>query len=87
MRILTVVFVALLIVLEFCGHMFTAQVDALFLYYLCALLYTILNYAALLMIAALDSFRHENRTMHDFISNKMRYYEMSHDGIVQLQTK
>ena len=35
----------------------------------------------------LDSFRHENRTMHDFISNKMRYYEMSHDGIVTLQTK
>ena len=39
------------------------------------------------MIAAIDSFRHENRTMHDFISNKMRYYEMSHDGIVALQTK
>ncbi|MBR5110095.1 MAG: GHKL domain-containing protein [Clostridia bacterium] len=87
MRVLTVVFVSLLMVLEFCGHMFTAEVDALFLYYLCALLYTILNYAALLMIAALDSFRHENRTMHDFISNKMRYYEMSHEGIVTLQTK
>jgi signal transduction histidine kinase len=25
--------------------------------------------------------------MHDFISNKMRYYEMSHEGIVTLQTK
>ena len=87
MMVLTVVFVALQMVLEFCGHMFTAEVDALFLYYLCALLYTILNYAALLMIAAIDSFRHENRTMHDFISNKMRYYEMSHDGIVALQTK
>ncbi len=87
MKVLTVVFVALQMVLEFCGHVFTAQVDALFLYYLCALLYTVMNYAALLMIAALDSFRHENRTMHDFISNKMRYYEMSHDGIVALQTK
>ena len=84
---LTMVFVPLQMVLEFCGHVFTAERAALFLYYLCALLYTVLNYAALLMIAQLDSFRHENRTMHDFISNKMRYYEMSHDGIVQLQTK
>ncbi len=84
---LTAVFVPLQMVLEFCGHVFTAEKNALFLYYLCALLYTVLNYAALLMIAELDSFRHENRTMHDFISNKMRYYEMSHEGIVSLQTK
>ena len=84
---LTAVFVPLQMVLEFCGHLFTAEKNALFLYYLCAFLYTVLNYAALLMIALLDSFRHENRTMHDFISNKMRYYEMSHEGIVSLQTK
>ena len=84
---LTVVFVPLQMVLEFCGHLFMADQSAMFLYYLCALLYTVFNYAALLMIAELDSFRHENRTMHDFISSKMRYYEMSHDGIVALQTK
>ena len=84
---LTAVFVPLQMVLEFCGHLFTAEKNAQFLYYLCALLYTLLNYAALLMIAELDSFRHENRTMHDFISNKMRYYEMSREGIVSLQTK
>ena len=84
---LTAVFLTLQMVLEYCGHVFTAHSEALFLYYLCALLYTILNYAALLLVAQLDSFRHENRTMHDFISNKMRYYEMSHDGIVALQTK
>ncbi|MDO5326350.1 MAG: GHKL domain-containing protein [Clostridia bacterium] len=87
MIILSAVFLAVQMVLEYCGHVFTAEYSALFLYYLCALLYTVLNYAALLMIAAIDSFRHENRTMHDFISNKMRYYEMSHDGIVSLQTK
>ncbi len=87
MIMLTAVFVPLQMVLEYCGHVFTAEKNALFIYYLCALLYTILNYAALLMIAELDSFRHENRTMHDFISNKMRYYEMSHEGIVSLQTK
>ncbi len=84
---LTAVFVPLQMVLEYCGHVLAAEKNALFLYYLCALLYTVLNYAALLMIAELDSFRHENRTMHDFISNKMRYYEMSHEGIVSLQTK
>ncbi len=87
MATLTAVFVSLQMVLDYCGHVFTAEKNALFLYYLCALLYTVLNYATLLMIAELDSFRHENRTMHDFISNKMRYYEMSHDGIVALQTK
>ena len=87
MIVLTAVFVPLQMVLEFCGHVFTADKNALFLYYLCAFLYTVLNYAALLMISELDSFRHENRTMHDFISNKMRYYEMSHEGIVSLQTK
>ncbi len=87
MASLSTVFILIQIVLEYCGHVFTGTTSALFLYYLCALLYTALNYAALLMIAALDSFRHENRTMHDFINNKMRYYEMSHEGIVSLQTK
>ena len=84
---LSAVFLTVQMVLEYCGHVFTAEHTTLFLYYLCALLYTVLNYAALLMIAAIDSFRHENRTMHDFISNKMRYYEMSHEGILTLQTK
>lgn len=81
------IFVLLLTILEYCGQVFTGTSTTLFLYYLCALLYSALNFSALLMIAMLDSFRHENRTMHDFISNKMRYYEMSHDGIVTLQTK
>ena len=87
MNALTIVFVPLQMVLEYCGHVFTAELSAQFIYYLCALLYTLLNFVTLLMIANLDSFRHENRTMHDFISNKMRYYEMSHEGIVELQTK
>ena len=86
MVILSLIFVLLQMMLEYCGHVFTASSGALFLYYLCALLYSIINYAALVMIAQLDSFRHENRSMHDFISNKMRYYEMSREGIVSLQT-
>ena len=87
MAILSAIFIFLLMALEFAGQVFTGGSASEFLYYLCALLYSALNFSALLMIAMLDSFRHENRTMHDFISNKMRYYEMSHDGIVNLQTK
>ncbi len=87
MTTLAVIFVLSQMILEYCGIVFTGTSAALFLYYFCALLYTVVNFAALVMIAQLDSFRHENRTMHDFISNKMRYYEMSHDGIVALQTK
>ena len=87
MAVLSAVFIFFLMALEFAGQVFTGSRSSEFLYYLCALLYSALNFSALLMIAMLDSFRHENRTMHDFISNKMRYYEMSHDGIVNLQTK
>ena len=87
MVVLSCIFVPCLMVLEYCGQVFTGSSSAQFLYYFCALLYSMLNYSALLMVALLDSFRHENRTMHDFISNKMRYYEMSHDGIVTPQTK
>ena len=87
MILLSCIFTLFLMVLEYCGQVFTGSSSALFLYYLCALLYSSLNYFILLMLAMLDSFRHENRTMHDFISNKMRYYEMSHEGIVTLQTK
>jgi hypothetical protein len=84
---LAILFVFFQMILEYCGIVYTGDSNALFLYYFCALLYTILNFVALVMIAQLDSFRHENRNMHDFINNKMRYYEMSHDGIVALQTK
>ena len=81
------VFVLIQMMLEFCGHVFTANTSALFLYYFCSLLYSIINFASLLLMAMLDDFRHENRSMHDFISNKMRYYEMSRDGIASLQEK
>ena len=87
MAVLSAVFLTGLMALEFAGQVFTGGSSSEFLYYLCALLYSVLNFSTILMIALLDSFRHENRTMHDFISNKMRYYEMSHDGIVNLQTK
>ncbi len=87
MSVLTGVFVFVLMILEYCGHAFTGTDSSLFLYYFCALLYTVLNFVTLLILAKLNNYRHENRTMHDFISNKMRYYEMSHEGIVSLQTK
>lgn len=75
------------IILEFCGRVFTADVSALFLYYLCALLYTIITYVVLLVISQLAFYRRDNEEMHAFIRNKMQYYRMSRDGIVSLQIK
>ncbi len=75
------------IVLEFCGRVFTADPSALFLYYLCALLYTMINYVVILSITQLAYYRRDNEDMHNFIRNKMQYYQMSHDGILSLQIK
>ena len=75
------------IVLEFCGRVFTADLSALFLYYLCALLYTLITYVVLLVISQLAFYRRDNEEMHNFIHNKMQYYQMSRDGIVSLQIK
>lgn len=75
------------IVLEFCGRVFTADASALFLYYLCALLYTIINYVVILAVTQLSFYRRDNEDMHNFIRNKMQYYQMSHEGITSLQIK
>ena len=75
------------IVLEFCGRVFTADQSALFLYYMCALLYTLITYVVLLVISQLAFYRRDNEEMHNLISNKMQYYQMSRDGIVSLQIK
>ena len=75
------------IVLEFCGRVFTADTSSLFLYYLCALLYTLITCVVLLVISQLAFYRRDNEEMHNFISNKMQYYRMSRDGIVSLQIK
>ena len=75
------------IVLEFCGRVFTADASALFLYYMCALLYTLITYVVLLAISQLAYYRRDNEDMHNFIRNKMQYYQMSHEGITSLQIK
>lgn len=75
------------LVLEFCGRVFTASVSALFLYYLCALMYTTINYVVLLAITQLNYYRRDNEDMHNFIRNRMQYYQMSRDGITSLQIK
>ena len=75
------------IVLEFCGRVFTADSSALFLYYLCALLYTIITYVVILAISQLNYYRRYNEDMQNFIRNKMQYYQMSRDGITSLQIK
>ena len=75
------------LVLEFCGRVFTADESALFLYYLCAFLYTLITYVVLLVINQLTFYRRDNEDMHNFIRNKMQYYQMSRDGITSLQIK
>ncbi len=75
------------IVLEFCGRVFTADHSALFLYYLCALLYTLITYVVLLVISQLAYYRRNSEDMQNFIHNKMQYYQMSRDGITSLQIK
>lgn len=75
------------IVLEFCGRVFTADQSALFLYYLCALLYTLITYVVLLVISQLAYYRRSSEDMQNFIRNKMQYYQMSRDGITSLQIK
>ena len=75
------------LVLEFCGRVFTADNAALFLYYLCALMYTIITYVVILAINHLTYYRRNNEDMHNFIRNKMQYYQMSHEGITSLQIK
>ena len=75
------------IVLEYCGRVFTADVSALFLYYLCALLYTLITYVVLLVISQLTYYRRNSEDMQNFIRNKMQYYQMSRDGITSLQIK
>ena len=80
-------FIACQIVLEFCGRVFTAGIDALFLYYLCALLYTVITYIVILSISQLAYYRRSNEDMQNFIRNRMQYYQMSRDAVNTLQIK
>lgn len=80
-------FIGCQMILEFCGHVFTADDKALFLYYFCALMYTATNYIMLLASAQMTRYRQDYEDMQAFINNKMQYYRMSHDGITSLQVK
>ncbi len=74
-------------ILEFCGRVFTADTNSLFLYHLCALMYTTINYVCLMVIMQLGHYRRDNEDMHNFIKNRMQYYRMSREGITSLQIK
>ena len=80
-------FIGCQMILEFCGHVFTADAQALFLYYFCALMYTATNYIMLIAISQMNRYRQDNADMQTFINNKMQYYQMSRDGITSLQIK
>ena len=87
MSIILSAFMFCQILLEFCGRVFTADASALFLYYLCALLYTLITYVVILAISQLTYYRRNTEDMQNFIRNKMQYYQMSRDGITSLQIK
>ena len=82
-----VVFTLCQVLLEFCGRVFTADAAALFLYYLCALMYTTINYVGMIGFMQLANYRRDNQDMQNFIRNRMQYYQMSHEGITSLQVK
>ena len=84
---LSLSFLGIQLVLEYCGYVFTASAEASFLYYFGALLYTLLNFIVLISVTMLTRYRRDNEQLQHFIENKMRYYQMSHDGIVSLQVK
>lgn len=77
----------LLVVLEYCGHVFTLATPAQFMYYLCTMLYTLINFVVLMTLSMLQAYRQDNEEMQRFIANKMQYYQMSRDGITSLQVK
>ncbi|MBQ1492768.1 MAG: hypothetical protein IIZ39_12490 [Blautia sp.] len=87
MGVLWLLFLGIQLALEYCGFVFTGSTEALFLYYFCAFLYTLLNFIVLVVIAQLALYRRDNEQMQSFIRNKMQYYQMSHDGITSLQVK
>lgn len=80
-------FVFCQMVLEFCGHVFTTGASTVFLYHLCALMYTLTSYIVLINLGQLYQYRRANEDMQNFIHNKMQYYQMSRDGITSLQIK
>ena len=82
-----VIFLFCQLILEFCGRVFTADSSTFFLYYLCALMYTTINYVVLIAITQIVYYRRDNEDMHNFIKSKMQYYQMSRDGITSLQIK
>ncbi|WP_296839073.1 ATP-binding protein [Marvinbryantia sp.] len=61
--------------------------DSGMLFFLTALLYSVVNFILLMLMAYLSLLQHENLSMQNFISSKQRYYEISREGILSLQIK
>lgn len=87
LNISVAIFLIFQMMLEYCGHVFTSAIESTFMFYVCALMYTITNYIVLVNIAHLTRYRKDNEEMQAFIANKMQYYQMSRDGITSLQIK
>lgn len=59
----------------------------MFLFFFTSLMYGLMSYALILMLQSLYSLRHDNEMMENFIKSKQKYYEISREGILSLQTK
>lgn len=75
------------VLLEFFGKVYTTDASGYFLYYSCALLYTVINYIVLLCLLQMAHYKRDYDDMRNFLENKRKYYEMSRDGITSLQIK
>ncbi|MEG0047824.1 MAG: GHKL domain-containing protein [Clostridia bacterium] len=59
----------------------------MFLFFFTSLMYCMMSFALLLMFPYLDRLQHDNAQMENFIKSKQKYYEISREGILSLQTK
>ncbi|MCD8021954.1 MAG: hypothetical protein LUF30_02910 [Lachnospiraceae bacterium] len=74
--------------LEFAFQYFYREEGTLsMLYFLTALLYCLISYTLLVVIAYVNLLQQDYVTMENFIKSKQQYYEISKDGILSLQIK
>lgn len=59
----------------------------LFLFFTASAMYSIMTFPLLLMLLYVEKLQKDKADMESFIKSKQEYYQISHDGILSLQTK
>lgn len=57
------------------------------LFFFTSLMYCLMSYGLLLMFRFIDALRHDKAQMESFLTSKQKYYDISKEGILSLQTK